>query len=456
MCDHCLMIGIVPIYFSYWRREVFSTKNFCNVSAFLSNVPGVVSPIGELNTYGYTFSREVGYFHHTSIDGYDLINLSSFNDGVKQAMPQAAVDQAIALVDHVVKATLGTSGELYYDEILLQLKTKAETINAISIEIGAMVSANGRWVPQWISWVDEASTFENTHKVWLSLPAYENQFTDYEIIVVPPFDDLDSFFNPGSIVENRIKAITPSQIMERADQAKERHPETLLRTDAYTYHDPAINATRRIDVYWTVLIYGPAGNDPDVIREALVEYILANSTHTRDEWAVIFPDIFKRTEFIFAPLWDQYASEQRVFDHGIYSGIVNHAKPVTWLTRFAAGYSVDHIKDKAQVMSFPYRSLQMAVIGHIENRDGKVQISDYFNDFINVGTDSNDFGRMSANTAEWALIMMDLITTAESLTAATDLPRGTYRLVRDGVTYLARSFNRVLLIVLAKSNTIVA
>lgn len=433
---------------------MFSTKNFCNVSAFLSNVPGVINPLGELNTYGYTFSREVGYFHHSNIDGYDLVNLSSLNDGVKKTMPQVNVDQAIALVDHAVKVTLGTSGELYYDEILLQLKTKAETINAISIEMGAMVSANGRWVPQWISWTDNGDPLENTHKVWLSLEAYKNQYTDYEIIVVPPFDDLDSFFNPGSIVENRVKAITPSQMMERADVAKAGHPETLMRTDPYMYHD-AVNTNRRFDVYWTVLLYGPAGNDPDVIREALVTYILANSTHTRDEWAIIFPDIFKRTEFIFAPFWDQYASEQRTFDHGIYSGIVAHAKPVAWLTRFAVGYSADHIKGKTQVMSFPYRSLQMAVIGHIENRDGKVNITDYFNDFISVGTDSNDFGRMTANTQNWAVSMMDLITIAENLTIATDLPRGTYRIAREGVTYLARSFNRVLLLVLAKSNTIV-
>lgn len=434
---------------------MFSTKNFCNVAAFLSNVPGVISPIGELNTYGYTFSREVGYFHHTTIDGYDLINLSSQTDGVKKTMPQANVDQAIALVDHAVKATLGTSGELYYDEILLQLKTKAETINAISVEMGAMVSANGRWVPQWISWVDNGDAFENTHKVWISLEAFKNQYTDYEIVVVPPFDDLDSFFNPGSIVENRVKAITPTQMMERADVAKAGNPDTRTRTDPYEYRDP-VNLSRRFDVYWTVVIYGPAGDDPDVIREALVTYILAHSTHSRDEWAVIFPDIFKRTEFIFAPFWDQYASEQRVFDHGIYSPIVKQAKPVVFLTQYAYGYSEDHVKEMAQVMSFPYRSLQMAVIGHIENRDGKMSVTDYFSDFISVGTESTDFGRMSITTQEWAKAMMELIVQAETLTVATDLPRGTYRLVRGNITYLARTFNRVLLLILAKSNTLVS
>lgn len=432
---------------------MYSTKSFCNVLAFASNEPGVNSLIGEITTYGQTFTKELGYFHHSTLDGYDLLNLSSETDGTKKAMPQTNIDQAIELVDHVVRLTLGTSGELYYDEVLLQLKTKAESLNAVAVEMGAMVSANGRWVPQWISWTDAGSVDANVHKVWLAIEAFKNQYTDFEIVVVPPFDDLDSFFNPGGIVESRIKAITPTQMMERADAAKAGNPETLTRTDPYEYRDP-VNTLRRFDVYWTVVIYGPAGNDPDVIREKLSEYILSKSNFTRDDWAKIFPDIFKRTEFIFAPLWNSYAAEQRVFDHGVYSPILNHGYPVQWLGEHAVDYSADHINTVAQVIGFPYRSMQMAIVGHWENRDGKTRITDFYPDFINVGTESTDFGRMSLPTQEWAKIMMTMVTLAEKMDTATDLPKGTYRVVRSGKTYLARSVNRVLMLILAKSNTI--
>lgn len=432
---------------------MYSTKSFCSVLAFASNEPGVNSPIGEITTYAQTFTKEPAYFHHSTMDGYDLLNLSSVTDGTKKAMPQANVDQAIELVDHVVRLTLGTSGELYYDEVLLQLKTKAESINANTVEMGAMVSANGRWVPQWISWSDAGSGEPNTHKVWLGIEAFKNQYTDFEIVVVPPFDDLDSFFNPGGIVESRIKAITPTQMMERADAAKAGNPETITRTDPYEYRDPA-NSLRRFDVYWTVVIYGPAGNDPDVIREKLAEFILSKSAFDRDAWAKIFPDIFKRTEFIFAPLWSNYAAEQRVFDHGVYSPVLDHGQPINWLREHAVDYASDHIISVAQVMSFPYRSMQMAIVGHWENRDGKTRITDYYPDFISVGTESTDFGRMTPATQAWAKIMMEMIPLAEKMDNATDLPKGTYRVVRKGKIYLARSVNRVLLLVLAKSNTI--
>lgn len=432
---------------------MYSTKSFCNVFAFASNEPGVNSPIGEITTYAQTFTKELGNYSHSTIKGYELLNFSSEVDSVKKSIPQTNVDQAIGLVDQVVRMTLGTSGELYFDEVLLQLKSKAETLNANNVDMGAMVSANGRWVPQWISWSDAGTADANIHKVWLSIEAFKNQFTDNEIVVVPPFDDVDYFFNPGSLVESRIKAITPTQMMERADTAREGNPDTLTRSDAYEYRDPA-NTARRFDVYWTVLIYGPAGNDPDVIREKLVDYILTHSTHTRDEWAVIFPDIFKRTEFVFAPFWNNYAAEQRVFDHGVYSPIVDYIAPADWLIENAVGYAADHIRSVAQTMGFPYRSMQMAVVGHIENRDGKTRVTDFYPDFINVGTESTDFGRMTPATQEWAKLMMSLVGYAENVDASTDLPKGTYRVTRGSKLYVARSFNRVLLLILAKSNTI--
>lgn len=430
---------------------MYSTKSFCNVTAFASQEPGVVSAIGELTTYAKTFTKDLGFYRHSTIERYELMNFSSKTDGVANIMPQTNVDQAIAFVDLVTRATLMTSGELYYDETLAQLMTKAEQINATNVKIGAMVNSGDWWVPQWISWTEGSDSAANTHKVWLSLPAFVNQYTDYEIVVVPPIVGLDQFFNPGGIVENLIKAITTSQIMERAELAKQGFPETVIRSDPYEYCDP-ITVSRKIDVEWTVLIYGAAGNDPDIIRDALVNYILDNSTHSRDDWAVIFPDIFKRTEFVFAPYWSNFAVEQRVFDQGIYSPIVNNQLPVSWLTLQAFGYTNAHIQSVSQTLAFPYRSMQMGVVGHFENRDGKVRITDHYPDFINVGTETTDFARMNPITQAWAIAMMELVIMAESITTSTDLPQGMHRVIRGTKTYVAKTYNRVLLLVLAKSS----
>lgn len=430
---------------------MYSTKSFCNIIAFASQEPGVVSPIGELTTYAKTFTKELGFYRHSTLERYELLNFSSIENNVAKKVPQINVDQAIDFVDLITNATVSTSGELYYDEILAQLKTKAEQINATNVNMGSMVNAGAWWVPQWISWTDVSTDAANTHKVWLSLPAFLTQYTDYEIVAVMPIDGLDQFFNPGSVVETFVKAITPSQIMERAERAKAGFPETIIATDPYEYRDPN-NSSRRLDVPFTVLIYGAAGNDPDIKRKAIADYILAHSTHTRAEWAVIFPDIFKNTEFILAPYWDNFAVEQRVFDQGIYSPIIDHQRTVQWLVRQAPDYTVDHITAVAQTLGFPYRSAAVAVVGHYENKDGKVKITDYYPDFINVGTETTDFSRMSPATQAWAIAMLELVILAEKLEQSTDLPQGTYRVVRGSKTYAARTINRILYLVIAKNS----
>lgn len=427
---------------------MYSTKSFCNIVAFASQEPGVVSPIGELTTYAKTFTKELGFYRHSTLERYELLNFISKKNNVAIQVPQTNVDQAISFVDYVTTLTVGTSGELYYDEVLAQLTTLGGTVGATNVAIGAMVNSGNWWVPQWISWTDAGNPDTNTHKVWISLPAFVSQYTDYEIVVVPPIDNLDQFFSPGNVVEGIIKSITTSQMIERAEVAKNGFPETIIRSDPYEYNDP-VDASRRLDVDWGVLIYGPAGNDPDIIRDALVDYILAHSTHPRDEWAVIFPDIFKRTEFVFAPFWDHFAIPARVFAKGIYSPIIDNKLPVTWLQHQVPDYSPDHISAASQVFSYPYRSMQIASIGHIENKNGKVRISDLYPDYINVDTSSTDFARMSAATQQWSIAMARLITLAESLTTSTDLPMGVYRVTRGSKIYVAQSINRVLMLVLS-------
>lgn len=432
---------------------MYSTKSFCNIVAFASQEPGVVSPIGELTTYAKTFTKELGFYRHSTLERYELLNFISKKDNVAIQVPQSNVDQAVSLVDYVTKLTLSTSGELYYDEVLTQLIALGGTVNATNVSIGAMVNSGRWWVPQWISWTDVGNSVTNTHKVWISLPAFVSQYTDYEIVVVPPIDNLDQFFSPGNIVERIIKSITTSQMIERAELAKGGFPETKIRSDPYEYNDP-MDETRRLDVEWGVLIYGAAGNDPDIIRDALVDYILKHSTHARDEWAVIFPDIFKRTEFVFAPFWDNIAIAGRVFAKGIYSPIIDNKQTADWLIEHVPDYAPEHILAVSQVFSYPYRSTQIASVGHIENKNGKVRISDLYPDYINVDPTSTDFSRMAADTQNWSIAMMRLITIAESITPSTDLPVGVYRVSRGIKQYVAQSINRVLMLVLTASSTV--
>lgn len=428
---------------------MFSTKSFCNISALASNVPGATSALGEITTYAKTFTKELGMYHSSTIEGYDLFNFTSVDTGIEVKMGHALVDQAIALVDYLVRTTLSTPGELFVDQLLIGINPVALANTASSVALGPMVSEGVNWLPSWISWSDDSNPSENTHKVWLAIGAFQLQYTEYEIVVVPPFARLDDFFLPGSIVESRIKAITPTQMMEQIEVVKGGDPETRIRTDPYAYHD-TINPTRIIDVYWTVLIYGDAGDNPDLIRDALASFILANSAYDRVVWAKVFPDIFKRTEFIFVPYWENYAAGQRILSHGVYSPVVNIAGATSRYSSFVTEYAAGHIANKIQVMGFPYRSLVLAVVGNIENRNAKHRLTDYYPDYMNVSTSSTDFNRMSLETQTLMLRLNELIVLAERWDESVDVPHGTSRVMRGGKMFLVITLDRVQYLVLTK------
>lgn len=101
------------------------------------------------------------------------------------------------------------------------------------------------------------------------------------------------------------------------------------------------------------------------------------------------------------------------------------------------------------VLPWPYRSMQIATVGHIENKDGKIRINDHYPDYIAVGSESTDFGRMSIETQAWAMMMMELIILAENVNPSTDMPRGTFRVVRQGKLYI-KTHRRVLFLVAPK------
>ena len=138
-------------------------------------------------------------------------------------------------------------------------------------------------MPEWVSWkcVEDLTLGENEIRVWFVDDSFNEQYDEFEIVVVPPFDNLDDFFKTGTEVENLLKSFDDAARFQRMQNAKDGHPETIIRSQPYNYIDP-YNASHKVASNWGLLIYGPAGNNIDAINDALVDFILANSTHTRD------------------------------------------------------------------------------------------------------------------------------------------------------------------------------
>lgn len=433
---------------------MYAFKGFAAHAVFQDNAPGEISTIGEISKHALTYSRESGQYVINAAPGLTLISFLSSLDGTKQVAPPALAEQVLLISKFVYDRTFNNSGEQFGDELYTDL-VDAYSGNATEFAMGQMVNDSTYWMPEWLSWRATNLTgvaSDNTVRIWFSDASFRLQYDEYEITVVPPTDNLDDFFKTPAEVDAMLKSLTQSQVMARMQQYKGSAPETVLRSEAYDYIDPFNPVSHRVPSNWGLLIYGEAGNNVDAISDTLVNYILANSTHSRADWVKILPDLFKRTEVIIVPRWDVEAIPARESMVGIFSPIAKLTSSLASLKAFVPDYPEAHINSHAETVPNPFRSMHWLVVGGPDNRDNKFKFTDWFPDYVNVSSQSLDFNRMSVSTKKFMIMMESLLLIADAAKEFTSLPQGTTRVKRNGKLYVVRNFENVNYLVAVRNN----
>lgn len=434
---------------------MYTTKSFVTILPLVKNQVGVDNAIGEITAHSRTFTKNLGMYHNVDYHDFDLRNFLSIDGGQYESLSASLVDKAMTMVNVAWQKTQSQTGPIDRAQLLQDLIVMGASNGMSQVSIGTMVTDFRYWLPSWIRFTNTEDTRENIHTVWLSDGDFRKDYDDYIIDVVPILDRLDDFFLPAAQVKILVDAVKTSQIMERLDARAAGAPATYRSADEYEYNDPN-NTNNRFDVPFPANVYTDIGYDADLIKDAIVQHILDNSSHSSDEWAKIFPDLFKRTEFIIAPWWNKYAAGAKSLQHGVHSPIVTGREAEPWAIRWAPNYSVPHTQANYQIIGFQFRSIVCSAIGHMENRDQKHKLTDIYPDYMNVptGPGEDDFNRMSLKTQAWSMLMIQLLNAADEWTGTTQLPRGILRVKRGNFTYLAASHERVSFLVLTKMSVV--
>jgi hypothetical protein len=432
---------------------MLTIKGFISHALLTQNVPGQVSPIGELTTLAQTFAREKGYYVSAAADDYTLTTFRCDTDGVKGQLNPTTSDHVLAIAKYVLDKTLGSTDPIAADELLLDL---AGTFVAVAEEFdsGEIVTDGRFYAPQWLSWKSTvAGIGENFIRIWFADEAFRLQYDEFEILVTPPFTPLNDFFLQAAAVQAKLPDISEyfNEFMEVLNQARGNQPETVRRTPSYTYIDP-LNAANTTLTFWGVLVYGAAGDNSDAIDDAVAAYVLANSTHTRDEWLVILPDLFKRTEFLFTPRWDVYAIPNRTVEAGIYSPLVDFADTSAFVKSYIPGWPAAHIDNYLGAFTHPYKCLGVPVVGGPENRENLYRLRDVFEDFLSIASTSLDFNRMSNDTKTFVEMLDALVRAAEEVSEFSNLPYGISRVKRAGKLFVGKKFQNISYLVLCRAS----
>lgn len=425
-------------------------KGFISIKTLINNAIGIVSPLGETTTYASTFSKERGEYFDASAPEISLITTYSADESGNPTTLQTTIATHILTVAKWV---------INYGRTTQNTFTPSELRNALLISFpGSIVNpqcgltdTNGDIsLPQWVSW-ENNNNGNYQIKIWFSNAAFVQQYDESDIVVIPPVDNVNVFFNEPAALQTLVNSRTVGQFNDKVVLARNKNPETVTRVMTFNYTGIA-NTAITFPTNWYVLVYGAAGDNNDSIRNAIINYILANSNYSRTQWQAILPDLFKQTEFTMLPRWDKYAIPNMTLKAGMYSPLVNAGEAITFAKAKINNYPQLHIEQKTTVLSNPFKSLQLVVVGGNDNINSKFLLSDFFPDYISENTDSVDFSRMSVSTQNFCLMLNELLIEAERATDYSDIPLTMRKVTRNGILYISQYYENVLYLVAARKN----
>lgn len=434
---------------------MYQMKGFIRIPSLADNVPGVVAPLGELSTYAATYAKEKGIYVHSVNGNEHHVNLVTFvsrNDTGPLPADRRFTDYVLELSQWLYDTGLTTDWDESASEIVRKLNNRYPDL--VGTNAGRVVQDGQLWLPEWVSFRIADSTLEaNEIKLWFADAAFRRQYDEYEIHVIPPLLRLDDFFDSAEAVQEKLAARPMAVLVDESQTIADRNPYSLARVMEYDWHEPA-NNLKTLNTNWMILVYGEAGNSVDLIQDAIIAYIEANTQRTRDEWIEIFPDIFKTTEFTLIPMWHRFALPDRALATGVYSPTTSVKEALDLTHAICKTYPSAHRTKYTCVNAVVYNSLNVVSCGGPENRNQHYQLSTLMPDYIAVQTTSPDFNRMSPKTQGWVRFLNNLLLGAEVLSPNSDVPIGFTRLVRDNVLYLVGNYDKVQYLAVTKHHMI--
>ena len=221
----------------------------------------------------------------------------------------------------------------------------------------------------------------------------------------------------------------------------------------FSFHNK-LNPTISKKTYWGVIIYGEAGNDIDAIKDAIEEHILSNADNIRDQWEIMFPDIFRRTEFLLFPLWHKVSIQNLTGLSNLYSSMIS-IKEAKEFVHAAIGDIYPEITVYNELVLFPfdYKAITIASLSGTLNLDHKDEIFEIFEDYIPVNTSSLDYMRMSVVTRDWVYRLEQALMLAETENVHAAVIPGFRKVTRGTKKYVAFYYNNVNYLVAYRYNT---
>lgn len=388
-------------------------KGFVSNSTTKNNLLGRTAVFGELSPYARSFSREILEYGHTDFPNIELNVFHADNNGTAFALESSYSNLLLEIGHWVYERGIilnGSSGSTLQDFVAALENTFSGFV--ASINASPLVSDGTLKLPQQVSFIFTPNGgVASEVTLWFGVESFEANYDVYNIVVVPPVQQLSVFFQTQQAVQTALASRPIDTMMELVDAAKLKKPPTHISTQTVTWYNIS-QANQTVQCTWFLLIYGPKGNNSDAISQALTTYILANSTQAAANWKIVMPDLFRLTQFTVLPRWDKYAISPTSIA-GIYSPRANVSELLTFAQSKLPLLGNTFVSTNLEVTFHPYRSIQLLAVRGTDNRQGAQSLAELIPDYIGQESLGEDYNRQSEYTRMWITAMGNLLRVAE-------------------------------------------
>ena len=397
---------------------MITIKGFFSNPKLFNNSDNTDAVFGELTQHACTFSRDYKTY---SKDGDVLFCMFSAKDGtVKTSVGKEFTDLGCDVGNWCYSVSHSFSNTSSKIEFINLMQT-AFGNKIFDINCTELIADSNRRLPEWVSWKTNGQSGVYNYKVWLSSTSFKNSYDEFEIIIVPPVEDINNLLQNFADVLTVVKANNLAILHERLLTIRGNYPETMIQTEMIELIDRT-NPNNKVSLGWTALIYGPAGNSSDSIKDAIKSYIAANSTSEEFIWRQLMPDLFNTTCFYVLPRWDLYAIESRSSMPGIHSPVINASSNLTWVRQTTSNYLPQtHINEHLQTTIHRYRSITLNIVGGEFNRLGMCKFTDYFSDYLALESTTEDFNRQTQATKDITNLLTNILSKIDRYSVDTTL-----------------------------------
>lgn len=431
--------------------QKYILKGFIKIPSMANNAVNTLSPLGELSDESYSYARDKGFYLDSAKPNVELVSFTSkYREGERVEVPAKYTTHVLTISQWIFEQSI--SNLISSDSEAFRRLLLAQYVDIADLEIGEMVESNGSWLPSFMQWkLSTTPAEDNQLRVWFANSAFAAQYDDYEIVIVPPVEQVDNFQKIRSEVEEEINAFNLPAHHKKVLACTHAEPYTYLVTNIYHWIDRD-DIKFQLETNWTVAIYGIAGNNPAIIKQAVADWILANSAYGKSDWIPIFPDIFTSTEFILVPLWHRHSTVDETARGSLYSPLVSYNGILELAKKYIKYPKAGHVEKYLNISGIQFKSLAMAVCGGNENREQKFSLLDVFPDYALLPTTSVDFNRMSKYTALWVTKLIEATIAAEEMDEYSYVGAGLSRITRDGRLYVAFDYDNLLFLILTRKS----